>query len=97
MSDSKEWANIRIEEPVRDAARDDPRTYTEIMRAGLANGQLGPEHAEPPLEVEHQSVELDDTLVDADAIADAVAARNMTLDATERQRIAQEVADALRE
>jgi hypothetical protein len=32
---AKDWANIRIEEPVRDAARDDPRTYTEIMRAGL--------------------------------------------------------------
>ena len=96
MSDSKEWANIRIEEPVRDAARDDPRTYTEIMRAGLANAQLGPEHAEPPLEVEHQSVELDDTLVDADAIADAVAARNMTLDADERTKIAREVAGILR-
>ena len=37
MSDdnSKDWANIRIEEPVRDKARDDTRTYTEIMRAGL--------------------------------------------------------------
>jgi len=37
MSDdgTKDWANIRIEEPVRDDARDDPRTYTEIMRAGL--------------------------------------------------------------
>ena len=96
MSDAKEWANIRIEEPVRDAARDDPRTYTEIMRAGLANGQLGPEHADPPLEVEHQSVELDGTLVDADAIADAVAARNMTLDADERTKIAREVAGELR-
>ena len=95
MSDSKEWANIRIEEPVRDAARDDPRTYTEIMRAGLANGQLGPEHAEPPLEVGHQSVELDDTLVDADEIADAVAGREVTLEASERQRIAEEVVEAL--
>ncbi|UBF23304.1 hypothetical protein M1M40_gp26 [Halorubrum tailed virus 29] len=36
MSDNtKDWANIRIEEPVRDEARDDPRTYSEIMRAGL--------------------------------------------------------------
>ena len=36
MSDNtKDWANIRIEEPVRDEARDDPRTYTQIMQAGL--------------------------------------------------------------
>ena len=32
---TKDWANIRIEEPVRDEARDDSRTYTNIMRAGL--------------------------------------------------------------
>ena len=42
MSDNtKDWANIRIEEPVRDDARDDPRTYTEIMRAGL-NSEKSP-------------------------------------------------------
>ena len=40
--DTKDWANIRIEEPVRDDARDDPRTYTEIMRAGL--DAPNPEH-----------------------------------------------------
>ena len=97
MTDNaKEWVTVKVERPVRDEAQDDPRTYTEIMRAGLANGQLGPDHAEPPLEVEHQSVELDDTLVDADAIADAVAARNMTLDADERTKIAREVAGILR-
>jgi len=34
--DSKDWVNIRIEEPVRDDARADDRTYTEIMADGLA-------------------------------------------------------------
>ena len=38
----------------------------------------------------------DDTLVDADEIADAVAKRDVTLEASERRRIAQEVAEALR-
>ena len=38
-----------------------------------------------------------DPTVDAKELADAVAGREVTLDATERQRIAQEVADALRE
>lgn len=33
--DTKEWVTIKIEAPVRDAAKDDARTYTEIMRAGL--------------------------------------------------------------
>ena len=39
---TKDWANIRIEEPVRDEARDDERTYSEIMRAGLRVQQDGP-------------------------------------------------------
>ena len=33
--DAKEWVTVKVEKPVRDAARDDPRTYTEIMRDGL--------------------------------------------------------------
>jgi MFS superfamily sulfate permease-like transporter len=33
--DTKEWVTIKIEEPIRDAAKDDDRTYTEIMRDGL--------------------------------------------------------------
>ena len=38
----------------------------------------------------------DDTLADADEIADAVAGRDVTLEASERRRIAQEVAEVLR-
>jgi hypothetical protein len=34
-TDAKEWVNIRIPEAVRDDAREDPRTYGEIMQAGL--------------------------------------------------------------
>ena len=33
--DAKEWVTVKIEAPVRDEAQDDPRTYSEIMRAGV--------------------------------------------------------------
>ena len=69
--DAKEWVTVKVEKPVRDDAQEDPRTYTEIMRAGLANGQLGPEHAEPPLEVGHQSVDVDDLREQLDRIESA--------------------------
>jgi hypothetical protein len=36
--DTKEWVTIKIEKPVRDAAKDDDRTYSEIMRDGLEKG-----------------------------------------------------------
>jgi archaellum component FlaC len=32
--DAKEWVTIKVPETVRDDAREDPRTYGEIMRAG---------------------------------------------------------------
>ena len=35
MSDRKEWVTVKLPKEIRDAARDDPRTYGEIMRAGL--------------------------------------------------------------
>jgi len=34
-NDAKEWKTVKIEAPVRDDAQADPRTYSEIMRAGL--------------------------------------------------------------
>jgi len=39
MTDAKEWVTVKIPEHVRDQARDDPRTYGEIMRAGLGDGE----------------------------------------------------------
>ena len=62
MSDdnTKDWANIRIEEPVRDAAQDDPRTYTEIMRAGLdadARGGSNPGDVQAQLDEIQRTVE----------------------------------------
>jgi len=39
MTDAKEWVTVKIPERVRGQARDDPRTYGEIMRAGLGDGQ----------------------------------------------------------
>lgn len=35
--DAKEWVTIKIPATVRDKARDDPRTYGEVMQAGLKN------------------------------------------------------------
>lgn len=35
--DSKEWVTIKVPSDVRDDARDDPRTYGQVMRAGLEN------------------------------------------------------------
>jgi hypothetical protein len=36
-SDAKEWVTIKIPASVRNQARDDPRTYGQIMNAGLNN------------------------------------------------------------
>jgi len=58
---TKDWANIRIEEPVRDEGRDYPETYTAIMRAGLealhadmvsvrSDGTVGLHKANEPIE-----------------------------------------------
>ena len=41
--DAKEWVTVKVEKPVRDDAQDDPRTYTEIMRAGLDAESAGNE------------------------------------------------------
>jgi len=35
VDDTIDWASVRIHEPVRDAASEDERTYTEIMEDGL--------------------------------------------------------------
>ena len=35
--DSKEWVTIKIPASIRNAARDDARTYGQIMQAGLDN------------------------------------------------------------
>lgn len=35
MTESKEWVTIKVPATVRDRAREDERTYAEIMRAGL--------------------------------------------------------------
>ena len=87
MSDAKDWANIRIEEPVRDDARDDPRTYTEIMRAGL--DAPNPEN----------DADINRDLL-AEQVVDTLSAElgrpdTVTLEASERRKIAQEVAEVL--
>jgi len=38
--DAKEWVNIRIPKTVRDKAREDSRTYWEIMRDGLEKREI---------------------------------------------------------
>ena len=68
--DAKEWVTVKVEKPVRDAARDDPRTYTEIMRAGLNAEHV--EHTAPEfsLSIDDQ-VELGDLREQLDRIESA--------------------------
>jgi len=35
MTESKEWVTIKVPKEIRDDAREDSRTYGEIMQAGL--------------------------------------------------------------
>ena len=113
-NDAKEWVTVKVEKPVRDAARDDPRTYTDIMRAGL--DAPNPENdadinrdllAERVVEQLEGSKRLSDMAFEdwfepdyAETIAAhinaEIATGNVTLEASERRRIAQEVAEALR-
>lgn len=54
MSDdgAKEWVTIKIPEDIRDDARDDPRTYGEIMEAGLDGDTPGPKsYLEPDVNI----------------------------------------------
>jgi len=46
-NDAKEWKTVKIEAPVRDDAQADPRTYTEIMRAGFEADAEGVGDLEP--------------------------------------------------
>ena len=72
--------NIKVPEPLFNALRDDKD-----------DNQSWPHYLET--ECLHDTSTGD---VDVDAIADAVAVRNMTLDADERTKIAREVAGELR-
>jgi hypothetical protein len=40
-TDSKEWVTIKVPQAVRDEARDDPRTYGQVLRAGLEHEPFG--------------------------------------------------------
>jgi hypothetical protein len=55
--DAKEWVTIKVPKTVRDDARDDPRTYGEIMRDGVDGEPGRPVTAEMP-EVEAQLSEM---------------------------------------
>jgi hypothetical protein len=37
--DAKKWVTIKVPKTVRDDAREDPRTYGEIMRDGMDGGE----------------------------------------------------------
>jgi predicted nucleotidyltransferase len=77
--DAKEWVNIRIPETVRDDAREDPRTYGEIMRAGLnADADADMTVSVAPEVDEDALADVEDRI--DDALADAGAA--MTYDDT---------------
>ena len=104
--DAKEWKTVKIEAPVRDDAQADPRTYSEIMRAGLdetpADTDPDPpgfdeinERLEGKLLTESQAKELMNTSPDEmreqlDRIEDA--AREATNAAQNAERAAEELA-----
>jgi hypothetical protein len=64
---NKEWVTVKIEEPVRDKAKDDPRTYTQIMQAGLDNEPMAEVSPEVSLDVDTVANALKETLGDVDA------------------------------
>jgi len=67
LSDNtKEWVTVKIEEPVRDAAKDDPRTYTQIMQAGLNNEPMAEVSPEVSLDVDTVASALKETLEGVD-------------------------------
>jgi len=57
-NDAKEWVTVKVPKGVRDDARDDPRTYGEVMRDGLDH-----EQALRPSE-EHRAKEIVDAVRD---------------------------------
>jgi hypothetical protein len=107
VSDAKEWKTVKVEEAVRDEARDDPRTYTEIMRAGLDEtpADTGGVDADAIADTVAERVgatlsEVTWEQLDAADLAQQTAAyveqrSNVTLEASERRAIAQEVAEEL--
>jgi len=64
---NKKWVTVKIEEPVRDEAKDDPRTYTQIMQAGLDNEPMAEVSPEVSLDVDTVASALKETLGDVDA------------------------------
>lgn len=77
--DATEWVTVKIPEEVRDAAREDERTYGEVMEAGLdAEGTHG---------TEVYQVGDDDPAMQFDEVLDASKA-----DIPDAEEIAREVA-----
>jgi len=65
--EKKEWKTIKIPEGVRDDAQSDPRTYEQIMRAGLDNEPMAEVSPEVSLDVDTVASALKETLEGVDA------------------------------
>jgi hypothetical protein len=104
--DTKEWVTVKIPKAERDAAQDDPRTYGDIMRAGLEQDTTGTQDldAQEIAATIRQELGFDgdpENVADVDALAEAVADRidthtTVTLEASEYSNIADEIQGRLR-
>jgi len=57
--DAKEWVTVKVPKRVRDEAREDPRTYGEILRAGMDSdvSQASPDELREQLETMEKKIE----------------------------------------
>lgn len=93
-NDAKEWVTIKVPREVRDDARDDPRTYGDIMRNGLGGeSDPGPQTEDVDLPdlsfVEATKGDIDDLKEQLDRIESA--AKEATNAAQNAERAAEEL------
>ena len=110
-----DWETTKIKGDVKERAKDDPRTYTEIMEAGLEDSKKTENVSPMREELRKDRQEQLENVVHActadaattEDIADLVEEINslskrltdsesVTLDATERKKIAEAIAEELR-
>lgn len=94
MSNKKEWVTIKIPKETRDAAREDSRTYGEVMADGLDKNamQESPEGIEKMMGGDiKEEIERVRAIVENHTTNEPV-----TLEATEYRKIADELEGRLR-
>lgn len=96
--DATKWVTIKIPKEVRDEARPDPRTYGDIMLDGL---EAGDDTTAPDVDseklaevIEFQEKTIEELRAQRDLLENALK-KSVSLNAAERRRIAEEVAEVL--